>query len=147
MKSASVYKSGLPGCKTGCSDKLGPLTPAFSSYYLRRWLSTIRGSPLTRSSFQSFSIASSIGSSALQREDLTQRISSAKRIRSGFAAGHRMRLPEALCGGREPNWKHPLTQQETRIRCILIADRCGALNVFVDVVRIRSDAFWFSAVR
>ena len=29
----------------------------------------------------------------------------------------------------------------------MIAGSCGALNVFVDVVRIRSDAFWFSAVR
>jgi hypothetical protein len=28
----------------------------------------------------------------------------------------------------------------------MIADSCGALNVFVNVARIRSDAFWFSAV-
>jgi len=27
------------------------------------------------------------------------------------------------------------------------ADSCGAYNVFVNVATIRSDAFWFSAVR
>ena len=28
-----------------------------------------------------------------------------------------------------------------------VADICEALNMFVNVARIRSDAFWFSAVR
>jgi len=36
---------------------------------------------------------------------------------------------------------------ESPIWRTMIADNCGALNVFVNVARIRSDAFWFSAVR
>jgi hypothetical protein len=50
-------------------------------------------------------------------------------------AGHGLICDRLSCSTKRSIWR------------TVIAGSCGALNVFVDVVRIRSDAFWFSAVR
>jgi len=35
----------------------------------------------------------------------------------------------------------------TASHCMFVEDSCGARKLFVNVATIRSDAFWFSAVR
>ena len=43
-------------------------------------------------------------------------------------------------------WLPAFPMQTAPFARVIVADSCGALNVFVNVARIRSDAFWFSAV-